>query len=83
MWGQAVSTGGLVVNEERHAFLLLACVGCRRVNVIAAHPADLVAGRVDWDDHRLCPECGEEMAETERGKCGHILLPGEDCQCRS
>jgi hypothetical protein len=68
--------------NELHAFALLACVGCRRSVVVGAHAGDVVQGRVTFEDYRICPSCGREMQDTERGDCGHVLLPGEDC-CRS
>lgn len=69
--------------EDQHAALLLACVPCRRVVTIMAHPADLAAGRSSFDEHFPCAGCGKRMQPTERGPCGHVLLPKEDCACRS
>jgi hypothetical protein len=65
------------------AELHLACGKCRRVVAVSYSEADVVQGRTDLADYQTCVRCGRKMVTTERGECAHVLLPGEDCSCRS
>jgi hypothetical protein len=65
------------------ADLHLACSACRQSVTVGYSEADLQQGRTELDSYRPCPRCGQEMAETGRGNCGHVLIPGEKCSCRS
>lgn len=63
--------------------LHLACVKCRRVVALSYSEADVVQGRTHLADYQTCVRCGREMVSTERGECAHVLLPKEECSCRS
>jgi hypothetical protein len=62
--------------------LLLACVPCQStVTVNYDGGRDQPPMEELLAEHGTCYRCQQPMVETERGDCGHILVPGEDCSC--
>jgi len=63
------------MEQATHGELLLACPDCRRVVVLAYHPAHVAQGMTNLDEHRQCFGCSQAMVETSRDKQGLVLCP--------